>query len=165
MKQSLGDGLAVAVFATLVALMSALPAAAASQVVSAYVTFYGFDDNDDGDPSNTGTDIVSHPSLHQGANEDLGTFERPGTLAADIDFLTPGTKVYVPALHRYYIMEDTCRECSVHWKKKKPHVDLYVSGTGRELAECEERLTMESAVIIIDPPPGLPVKEGSACEH
>ena len=62
-------------------------------------------------------------------------------------------------------MEDTCVECSEDWSQSKPHVDLYVSGTGPELAACEDRLTMERAKIIIDPPPNLPMKAGSACDN
>jgi 3D (Asp-Asp-Asp) domain-containing protein len=150
--------------AAMVATPSAMPDGA-PQVVSAYVTFYGFDDNDDGNPTHTGTDVISHPTLHQAADEDLGTFDRPGTLAADLNFIAPGTRVYVPALKRYYIMEDTCRPCTKDWKQGKPHVDLYLSGTGAKLAKCEDRLTMESAVIIINPPADLPVQEGPACDH
>ena len=85
---------------------------AQNEVVLSYVTLYGFDDNDDGNPTHLGTDVISHAAVHDSANEDLGTYERPGTLAADVGFLSPGTKVYVPALERYYVMEDTCRECS-----------------------------------------------------
>ena len=136
---------------------------AQNEVVLSYVTFYGFDDNDDGNPTHVGTDVISHASVHDSANEDLGTYERPGTLAADVGFLSPGTKVYVPALARYYVMEDTCRECSEDWLRSKPHVDLYVSGTGPELAACQGQLTMENARIYIDPRPGLPVRPGSAC--
>ena len=136
---------------------------AQSEVVLSYVTFYGFDDNDDGNPTHLGTNVISHAAVHDSANEDLGTYMRPGTLAADVDFLSPGTKVYVPALERYYVMEDTCRECSEDWLQNKPHIDLYVSGTGPELTACQERLTMESTKILIDPPPGLPVRPGSAC--
>ena len=54
-------------------------------------------------------------------------------------------------------------ECSEDWLQNKPHIDLYVSGTGPELAACQERLTMENTKIFIDPPPGLPVRPGSAC--
>ena len=79
----------------------------AQEVVSSYVTFYGFDDNDDGHPTHLGTGIISNATIHGFANEDLGTYERPGTLATDASFLTPGTKVYVPELQRYYVMEDT----------------------------------------------------------
>ena len=135
----------------------------AAQTVSSYVTFYGFDDNDDGNPSNTGTTVISHPSVHDEATEDLGTYNRPGTLAAAKGFLPPGTIVYVPALKRYYVMEDTCRQCADNWKNDNIHVDLFVSGTGAALQACEYRLTMESTKIIIDPPADLPVRKGSAC--
>src|SRR6185437_6735281 len=112
-----------------------------------------------------GTGIISNATIHEFANEDLGTYERPGTLATDASFLTPGTKVYVPELERYYVMEDTCVECSEDWSQNKLHVDLYVSGTGHQLAACEDRLTMESTEIIINPPSDLPVKAGSACDN
>jgi 3D (Asp-Asp-Asp) domain-containing protein len=153
---------ALATLATLAAVWSLTSVGRAQEVVS-YVTFYGFDDNDDGNPTHLGTDVISDTAIHSRANEDLGTYERPGTLATDANFLPRGTKVYVPALERYYVMEDTCVECSKDWLKNKPHVDLYVSGTGPELAACEDRLTMETTKIIIDPPPDLPVKSGSAC--
>jgi 3D (Asp-Asp-Asp) domain-containing protein len=156
--------LALEALATLLVLWSLTNLGRAQEVVSSYVTFYGFDDNDDGNPTHLGTGIISHSTIHRFASEDLGTYERPGTLATDINFVPPGTKVYVPALKRYYVMEDTCVECSEDWLHNRPHVDLYVSGTGPELAACEDRLTMESTKIIIDPSPDLPVKSGSACE-
>jgi hypothetical protein len=84
-------------------------------------------------------------------------------MAADKHFLAPGTKVYVPAV-RPYVVEDTCVECSEDWRRNKPHVDLYVSGSGKKLAECEDRLTIKSAKIIVTPPPGIPVEQGSACD-
>jgi hypothetical protein len=156
---------ALAALTTLAAVSSLTSEGRAEEVVSSYVTFYGFDDNDDGNPIHLGTDVISRAAVHSRANEDLGTYERPGTLATDANFLTPGTKVYVPALERYYVMEDTCVQCTEDWSQGKPHVDLYVSGTGPELAACEDRLTMESTKIIIDPPPNLPVKSGSACNN
>jgi hypothetical protein len=154
---------ALEALATLLVLWSLISQGSAQEIVSSYVTFYGFDDNDDGNPTHLGTGIISNASLHGFANEDLGTYEKPGTLATDKNFLAPGTKVYVPALERYYVMEDTCVECSEDWAQNKPHIDLYVSGTGPELAACENRLTMQSTKIIIDPSPDLPVKPGSAC--
>jgi hypothetical protein len=154
---------ALGALATLLTLCSLINHGSAQEVVSSYVTFYGFDDNDDGNPTDLGTGIISNPTLHGFAKEDLGTYKKPGTLATDKNFLAPGTKVYVPALERYYVMEDTCVECSEDWAQNKPHIDLYVSGTGPTLAACENRLTMESTKIIIDPPPDLPVRPGSAC--
>lgn len=137
--------------------------ASASYQVFVYVTFYGFDDNDNGDPLQRGTDVISNPTIHKGATEDLGTFDHPGTMAADKRFLPPGTKIYVPALKRYYIMEDTCTECTRDWEKKKLRIDLYLDGRGKKLADCENALTMERAKIIIDPRRDLPVKPGPAC--
>ena len=157
--------LALQALATLVTPCSVINPGNTQEVVSSYVTFYGFDDNDDGNPAHVGTAIISHAAIHGFADEDLGTYERPGTLAADINFVPPGTKVYVPALERYYVMEDTCVECSEDWSQNKLHVDLYVSGTGPELAACEDRLTMESTEIIINPPSDLPVRAGSACDN
>jgi hypothetical protein len=154
---------ALAVITTFIALSNLTSGGHAQEVVSSYVTFYGFDDNDDGNPAHLGTGIISNASIHGFANEDLGTYERPGTLATDESFLAPGTEVYVPALQRYYVMEDTCIECSEDWSQNKLHVDLYVAGTGPGLAACEDRLTMKSAKIIINPPSDLPVKTGSAC--
>ena len=156
--------LALQALATLVTPCSVINPGNTQEVVSSYVTFYGFDDNDDGDAAHLGSDIISHATIHESASEDLGTYERPGTLATDINFVSPGTIVYVPALKRYYVMEDTCRECSKDWLHNRPHVDLYVSGTGPELAACEDRLTMESTEIIINPPADLPVNSGSACQ-
>ena len=37
---------------------------AQNEVVLSYVTFYGFDDNDDGNPTHLGTDVISHASVH-----------------------------------------------------------------------------------------------------
>ena len=93
--------LALEAIATLLALWSVTNQGSAQEVVSSYVTFYGFDDNDDGDAAHLGSDIISHATIHESASEDLGTYERPGTLATDINFVSPGTIVYVPALKRY----------------------------------------------------------------
>jgi hypothetical protein len=68
-----------------------------TQEWSTYVTFYGFDDNDDGNPAHRGTGAILHAVVHTSADEDLGTYDQPGTMAADKHFLPPGTKVYVLA--------------------------------------------------------------------
>jgi hypothetical protein len=128
------------------------------------MTCYGFDDNHDGNPTYLGTGIISNATLHGFANEDLGTYQRPGTLATDANFVTPGTKVYVPTLERYYVMEDTRVECTEDWLQSKPHVDLYVSGTGPET--CNMRGPADHGEYkdhYRPPPPDLPVKAGSAC--
>jgi hypothetical protein len=80
---------ALAALTTLAALPSLTSDGCTQEVVSSYVTFYGFDDNDDGNPTHLGTGIISNATLHGFANEDLGTYETAGTLATDANFLPP----------------------------------------------------------------------------
>jgi hypothetical protein len=47
----------------------------------ATLTAFCVDDNDDGNQTHLGTEVISHASVHDSANEDLGTYEQPGTLA------------------------------------------------------------------------------------
>jgi hypothetical protein len=120
--RTLGLWLPVAAVLAIV-VFKAAPADAA-QTVTSYITFYGFDDNDDGNPNNTGTLTISNPSVHKVATEDLGTYDQPGTLATDKSFIKPGTIVYVPSLQRYYVMEDTCRVQRELQKRQSPYRHL-----------------------------------------
>ena len=56
MRQTTRCALAVTTFA---ALLNLTNGGHAQEVVSSYVTFYGFDDNDDGNPAHLGTGIIS----------------------------------------------------------------------------------------------------------
>src|SRR6187431_3205605 len=88
--------LALQALATLVTPCSVINPGNTQEVVSSYVTFYGFDDNDDGNPAHVGTAIISHAAIHGFADEDLGTYERPGTLAADITLYLLAPKFMCP---------------------------------------------------------------------
>ncbi|KAJ3208272.1 hypothetical protein HK099_000097 [Clydaea vesicula] len=97
---------------------------------TAFITFYGFDDNDDGDPSHTNTNVIQFPGFHQHATEDL----------AHPEFFIPGEKVYVPRLKKYYIYEDGCVECTSDAKSKKLRIDLYMGenkSQNQPLIDCE----------------------------
>jgi hypothetical protein len=128
----------------------------------ANLTFYGFDDNDDG-RGHYGTAVIAYPKLHDVATEDLGTFERPATFATEKHYLAPGSVIYVPRLRKYWIMEDGCVECSDDWKKGIKHIDLYIGGHklgGKALIDREEELTLDGPeLIILDPPSHLPVDQ------
>ena len=126
-----------------------------------HVTFYGFDDNDDGH-GHYGTAIIEFPHIHDLATEDLGNYHNPSTFACDARFIKPGTKIYVPRLMKYYIMEDGCVECEADWAKGIKHVDLYIGGNeklyGSALISRENDLTFSiPEIIIINPPINLPV--------
>ena len=74
MEQISVGRLALIGVATLVTLWS-FTSPSRTQALSSYVTFYGFDDNDDGNPTHLGTDIISHAMVHTSATEDEGTYE------------------------------------------------------------------------------------------
>jgi hypothetical protein len=130
-----------------------------------YVTFYGFDDNDDG-AGHFGTAAIAYPGLHKLATEDAGTYDAPSTFAASKAYFTPGERIYVPRIQKYYIMEDDCVEADADAKHGKIHVDLYMGGNtalqGQPLINCEDALTSDGFVdtIITNPPSILPVFPG-----
>ncbi|KAB1073231.1 hypothetical protein [Methylobacterium planeticum] len=125
----------------------------AEQAVDARVTMYGWPDND---PPGAG---IAYPNLHQKAGG-IGTFEDPITFASDARDLAPGTKIYVPYLQKYFIMEDYCAD-AVASSTDPLHVDLWAGGSPSvdvaKLLAVENGNTRDSAQIIIDAEAGHPV--------
>jgi hypothetical protein len=125
--------------------------AQASTTRSMLVTLYGWPDNS---PPGDGT---AFGSGHAGGT---GTYSNPVTFATDQHEFKPGTKVYYPYLHRYFIMQDECVECDHDWANGKYHIDLWVGGKGGSTSAvlgCEDKLTKDSGQVIIDPPSNEPV--------
>jgi hypothetical protein len=115
------------------------------------VTLYGWPDNS---PPGNGT---AFGSGHAGGS---GTFASPITFATDQHELKPGTKVYYPYLHRYFVMQDECVQCDKDWSKKKYHIDLWIGGKGESASKviaCEDKLTKSSSSVIVSPPSNEPV--------
>ncbi|WP_437590727.1 hypothetical protein [Sorangium sp. So ce1000] len=123
------------------------PASAASTFE---VTFYGWPDNDP--PGNA----ISDPVIHQGAGG-RGTSDDPITVAVRRGRFQPGTRMYVPSLRKYLIVEDTCASCG------SEQIDIWMESDGRfdeQVIACEEAWTPEEALEVeIDPPAGRPVSE------
>jgi len=125
--------------------------AEASTTRNFFVTLYGWPDNS---PPGDGT---AFGSGHAGG---VGTFAHPITFATDQHELKPGTKVYYPFLHRYFIMQDECVACDHDWSHHKWHIDLWIGGKGEnanKVIACEEKLTKGSAQVIVNPPANKPV--------
>jgi hypothetical protein len=109
-----------------------------------FLTFYGWWDN-----TPPGGDIA-FPRIHNTAGG-RGTFADPVTFATASAELSPGTKVYVPRVKRYFIMEDSCQECGEDWSGHGPnggpglrHIDLWIGGRGGsafDAIDCEDALT------------------------
>jgi hypothetical protein len=159
----------VTVFAALLSLVVALlvggNAASASSSASteqAFVTMYGWYDNTP--PSAT----ISYPVIHQEAGG-TGTWSDPITYASSTAETKAGTRIYVPRVQKYFIMEDDCSECDADWSGHGPdggpnlwHFDLWLGGKGGNAIsaiECEDALTnynpdntpkLES--VIVNPP-------------
>ena len=129
-----------------------------------YISIYGFDDNDDGS-GNFGVATISNPVIHQIATESTGTYESPSTFASDSLFrvFNVGDIIYIPKFRKYYILEDTCVECTTDQTMGNVHIDLYIGGNtkleGQTLLDCEDRLDTGgfNTIIIHNPPSNLPV--------
>jgi hypothetical protein len=147
------------------ALIGASPASAATTQPT-FLTFYGWWDN-----TPPGGDI-SYPRIHDTAGG-KGTYADPITFATSSDELKPGTKVWVPRVKKYFVMEDGCDECSDDWNSEGPnggpglrHIDLWLGGQGGsafDAIDCEDALTHYNAdntpvmePVIVDPPSNEP---------
>jgi hypothetical protein len=75
-----------------------------------YVTAYTWFDN-----TPAGSPIISHPKVHKAAGGS-GTYDDPVTIAVghsletgkDVLDYPAGTRIYIPDVRRYFIVEDTC---------------------------------------------------------
>jgi len=151
----------------------------AKTVKHVYITFYGFPDNScQTENQHTCNDIAypksgGFPTKHDVATEGKGTYSDPVTYAGAGDDngnggpVKPGTIIYVPYLEKYFVMEDSCFECTNDWKSGHNwHVDLWmgsntVNGKNKIIA-CEDNLTIDNGVpgtgkIIVNPPKNLKV--------
>jgi 3D (Asp-Asp-Asp) domain-containing protein len=121
--------------------------------LSGRITWYSAPDNDP--PGSRAIAYPGSPPRHQQAGG-TGTYQDPQTFATeDTSVFPPGTRIYVPKLQRYYIMEDFCG-CNFSGN----HVDLWLepSGTNQQVAQCENALPNGSSETIIkNPDPNRPV--------
>lgn len=145
------------------------------------MTFYGYFDN-----SPPGT-AIAHPVLHSGAGG-VGTFDDPITFAVapEVQNKVPaGTKIYIPSLKKYFIMEDDCTSsgpggepvqgqgCDGELASGLNEFDLWIdgdphknaadnpgSGSGNNdsnMTDCEDTLTASKVTVIMNATDGQPV--------
>lgn len=138
-------------------------AATGETTFKAYTTAYDYWDN-----TPRGSVEISDPQVHQYAGGS-GTYNDPITLAVGHQYLNgkdildypAGTKFYIPALQKYFIVEDTCGDgddgsingCHVGYKEggvKYPWLDMWVGG--KSLSEsaasaCMDKVTAVHTVI------------------
>jgi hypothetical protein len=144
----------------------ATAAASGFKIYNAYVTYYGWFDNT---PPGCAT-------AYSGCARGIGTFSHPITLASDKDEFPVGTIIYYPTVEKYFVMGDSCGECTQDWSNPNGgpdggpglhHVDLWIGGKGAnefDAIDCEDALTQgkpDGAPLLtrveVNPPSNLPV--------
>jgi len=143
------------------------------RINNVYMSWYGFDDSACATATSSTCDNIAFPkkdgfpTAHDTTTEDSGSYRNPITLAAAAndsgkDGPWPvGTLFYVPMVHKYFILEDSCLECGQDWVQHKYHVDLYMGPNqtgGSALVACKQALTTTST-LIVNPSEGYPVEQ------
>ena len=113
------------------------------KIYNTYVTYYGWYDNT---PPGCGT-------AYSGCAGGTGTYKDPITLASDKAEFPVGTIIYYPTVEKYFVMGDSCGECTQDWSNPNGgpdggpglhHVDLWIGGKGADefdVIDCEDALT------------------------
>ena len=131
-------------------------AASAGKTVTVKLTFYGYPDND---PPNSSH--IAYPGLHKQAGGS-GTYDNPTTVAVHGTW-RPGTKMYLPYLSKYLIVEDSCAGCRGNW------IDVWAGGVGGTQVFCDRLRGFPvlrrggTVPVEIDPPTGYPVRPRVLC--
>jgi hypothetical protein len=148
---------------------------------TAYTTGYTFFDN-----TPPGSPAISHPVRHRHA-AGVGTYRNPITIAVghrirhgrDILDYKAGTRMYLPHVRRYFIVEDTCgdgprpqrgpcHDLDTAPRRATTWVDLWVGGKAddrrRAVQRCASKITDGDGhkvhTIIVRPRRGYPVVRG-----
>lgn len=140
------------------------PSAPAEEArLSAWVTGYTFWDN-----TPPGSAVIARPVLHDEAGG-TGTWDDPVTLAVGFTGETwhylPGTRVYLPELRKYAVVEDLCGSCGKGYDGL-PHVDLYIGGAEISAGDADACARAITAVqdILLHPAPDYPVHPGEVAK-
>ncbi|MEP7160232.1 MAG: hypothetical protein ABI746_03950 [Dermatophilaceae bacterium] len=146
--------------------------APAGTTLRVFLTGYTWYDN-----TPAGSAVLSHPVVHASAGGS-GTWGDPLSLAvghslatgSDVLDLPAGTRVYLPSLARYAVVEDTCGDgpspqsmaCHIRPAGTDLHLDVWLNGSGAgadAAAACAQQVT-DIVQAIVSPGPGLPVRSG-----
>ncbi len=142
----------------------------AGSVMTAYITGYGWPDN------TPAGGAISNGKIHSSAGG-MGTYADPITVAVGhsisggkdtLDY-PAGTIFYMPFLHRYFIVEDTCGDgnspqngpCHTGYQGH-PWLDIWVGGQGASQSAvyaCEDAVT-DLHTVIKDPASNYVVASG-----
>lgn len=117
------------------------------------VTFYGYADNDPPGKAIAFPRSRFPTSLREQAGG-VGSYTDPVTIAVKKDWFKIGTRLYIPTLKKYGIVEDTCASCIAN------QIDVWMESTDqfkKELLTCERKWTLAATGIELNPTPNRPV--------
>ncbi len=140
-------------------------AAGSEKTISAYLTGYSYYDN-----TPAGSAEIMHPVIHSTAGGS-GTYSDPITLAVGVSggswTYSPGTKFYVPLLHKYFIAEDSGGSQLTNPRGgADAWLDLWVGGgsSGKSATNsCMNSFTGTHSVIV-NPSSGYAVVSGGVAD-
>lgn len=123
------------------------------QYINAYITYYGYPDNDP-----AGRDIAypdrKYLDAYHNEADGVGTYDDPITLAVAKGVYKIGTKIYVPYIKKYVVVEDICATCR---KGGQPHLDIWMESNEsheQALYQCQRKWTRKNVEVEINPPLG-----------
>lgn len=125
------------------------PVPSTANLINSFVTYYGWADN-----TPSGTDIAFPGTVHMAAGG-TGTYSDPVTMASDPKVWPTGTKMYVPYIKKYVVMEDICGGCTNNPATGQYHIDIWMNSDSRNTAQllaCENAWTRTLTQVEINPP-------------
>lgn len=158
------------------------PPLAANEVVvpNVFITAYSWHDN-----TPAGSHSISNPILHKTAGG-TGTYDDPVTVAVghsrdtgtDVLDIPAGTRIYVPGVRRYFIVEDTCgdgpspQDGPCHsgaeaYGNASLWIDLWIGGAGESalfVHRCAADITGVKAAVL-NPGRNYAVASGTGVLH
>jgi hypothetical protein len=104
----------------------------------------------------SGSRAIAYPDVLHGQAGGRGTFGDPLTFAARERSFKLGTRIYVPDVKRYFVLEDLCSQCS------STGLNLWAGAANDSgVSDCTKSLTRSGdRPYVVDPPAGLPVDAG-----
>jgi hypothetical protein len=159
-----------------------LPASTSERIVTtAYTTAYTWHDN-----TPAGSATISHPILHKTAGG-TGTYAAPITIAVGhskatgqsvLDF-PAGTRIYLPSVRRYFIVEDTCGDgndpqggpchqgVNANGTNSTIWIDMWIGGASMSASgadNCAAKVT-DVNTAVFDPASNYAVAPGAGVIH
>jgi hypothetical protein len=182
MKRALlsAAGILVVVLVALAGISTSSRAAGETLITNTFITAYTWQDN-----TPPGSPEISNPVLHAQAGG-TGTYEDPVTIAVghsratgqDVLDLPAGTRIYLPDVRRYFIVEDTCGDgpapengpCHTGAREQgnaSLWIDMWIGGGGENASfvnACTRAVTGVRSGLL-NPAPNYAVAPGAGVIH